>query len=301
MKDPEDELIPKQGRRSWNYRPPSRLRLLGQRVVTLSKRHSERLPFILSGLFLIAVITIISATFFTANKDSPNEGQVAPKDEEVLTADIQAQLNHGKSAELAIEKFLTAPSLQARLNLTNLNLSNRHPRSFGPSALHEPQLFYRKIGNAILMEKGNTPLYFQEIAVQSNLLPLLLIKEGEQWKVDYEAFTGYNQSSWSQLENSDAHEAEVRVSLTRGITHGPNFEDKAKWLPYKLENPNWPLPLEGFVRRGSETALYLAQIRKGTSVFGKRAILLLRREKNNQERQFEIIQVIEKGWSKLPT
>jgi len=221
----------------------------------------------------------------------------AKKETQLNNVAFKNTLRETRDAIAHAERFLKTHSLEARLQMTaNVEAPETNLAAMGPIDLREATLDYSLIGEPLMMKRSGTAMLYQEVLIGSHRLPLILINQGNDWLVDYPTLAGHNNSSWDSLQKTKPLEAKVRVSLKRGKRFSPGFEDSQVWLHYELSNPNWPLKLDGYVRRKTEPARRMAAIRNGQSPFGSQATLILQRGKKHLSRTFEITEVLADNW-----
>ena len=115
------------------------------------------------------------------------------------------------------------------------------------------------------------------------------------WKLDFDAFARTVKPSWQTLLDQSNEQALVRVFVGRDVYYNGPFGDDKQWVCYGIASPDTESLLRGYCRVNSEMATAMDQL----FVDGRklsRATLEIRRVKDGEPLQFEIIKLVSEDW-----
>ena len=118
-------------------------------------------------------------------------------------------------------------------------------------------------------------------------------------RIDWATFSRYDHRLWPAFwKERPPVEMSARVLTRRGSYYNFAFDSDEKWTCFKLESPDFPPRMQGYVRKGTEleTKIRQALARKKT----QRLILRLRRDENcpSERLQVRIIGLELVGWTR---
>lgn len=126
-------------------------------------------------------------------------------------------------------------------------------------------------------------------------LALLTPDLSGKWKMDFEAFARTVSPSWDELLVKGANQGIVRVFVGKGSYYNGPFRDESQWVSYGMVSPDIEEVLLGYCRMGSNEATVLNRLfSEGQKM--RRMTLEIKRVKEGEPRQFEIIRVMAEDW-----
>jgi hypothetical protein len=115
------------------------------------------------------------------------------------------------------------------------------------------------------------------------------------WKLDFDAFARTVTPSWQDLLEKAAEQALVRVFVGPDVYFNGPFSDDKKWVCYGIASPDTETLMRGYCRVGSDVATDMERLfLDGRKL--SRATLEIRRVKDGEALQFEIIRVVSEDW-----
>ena len=126
-------------------------------------------------------------------------------------------------------------------------------------------------------------------------LALLTPDTSGKWQVDFNAFARTCSPSWDELLVKGADQGVVRVFVGKAVYYNGPFRDEFQWVCYGMVSPDTEEVLLGYCRVESKVAATLKKLlSEGEKM--RRATLEIRRVKESEPRQFEIIRVLAQDW-----
>lgn len=126
-------------------------------------------------------------------------------------------------------------------------------------------------------------------------LALLTPDGAGKWRMDFDAFARTANPSWEELLGKGADRGVVRVFVGKAAYYNGPFHDESQWGCYGMVSPETEEVLLGYCRVESAVAATLKKLfSEGEKM--KRATLEIRRVKDGEPRQFEIIRVLAQDW-----
>jgi hypothetical protein len=274
-----------------------------------SKSNNLRAPqtvftgWLVCGVLLLA--GLIAALFWVM--------QPSGRDNKTAIADAATKnSNSGGKAATGVEP-LTA---EQALDLTQRALALRDPGKvkelfdLGPSQPQEAIEFLRGMeANDGPIQKSDWISNVDDLGQPIYVVIITSSKDGQrrqrtaaltsnpagQWRIDFEALARIVRPSWDAIINEGAEKAVVRVFVARDTYYNGAFSNEAEWTCYGIKSPDVETLLFGYCKVGSQQAKALSAIEaKGGQVFPM--TLEIRREGGPQSKQFEISQVLARGW-----
>lgn len=115
------------------------------------------------------------------------------------------------------------------------------------------------------------------------------------WKLDFDAFARTVTPSWESLLEKGAEQALVRVFVAPDVYFNGPFGDDKQWVCYGLASPDTETLMRGYCRVNSDVAATMEKLfLDGRKL--SRATLEIRRVKDGERLQFEIIRVVAEDW-----
>ena len=115
------------------------------------------------------------------------------------------------------------------------------------------------------------------------------------WKLDFDAFARITKPSWQELVDNRAEQALVRVFVGHDVYYNGPFGDDKQWVCFGVASPDTEFLLRGYCRVNSEISAAMDKLfLDGRKL--SRATLELRRVKNGEALQFEIIKLVSEDW-----
>jgi hypothetical protein len=116
-----------------------------------------------------------------------------------------------------------------------------------------------------------------------------------KWKLDFDAFARTVTPSWQDLLEKGAEQALVRVFVGADVYYNGPFGDDKQWVCYGLASPDTETLMRGYCRVNSDVAATMEKLFLDGRKLG-RATLEIRRVKDGEPLQFEIIRVVSEDW-----
>lgn len=126
-------------------------------------------------------------------------------------------------------------------------------------------------------------------------LALLTPDESGVWKVDFGAFARLVEPGWQELLENRAEQATVRVTVAPDVYYNGPFSDDKQWVCYGMVSPDIGEILRGYCRAGSPQAEAMGRLFKHGEKLS-RATIGIRRVKDGDAKQFEIINLLGDEW-----
>ena len=115
------------------------------------------------------------------------------------------------------------------------------------------------------------------------------------WKLDFDAFARTTKPSWQELLDKRAEQALVRVFVGHDVYYNGPFGDDKQWVCYGIASPDTESLLRGYCRVNSDISAAMDKLfLDGRKL--SRATLELRRVKDGEALQFEIIKLVSEDW-----
>ena len=115
------------------------------------------------------------------------------------------------------------------------------------------------------------------------------------WKLDFDAFARTVTPSWQNLLEKGADQALVRVFVGNDVYYNGPFSDDKQWVCYGLASPDMDKLLRGYCRVDSAVAAAIGKLFSDGRKLS-RATLEIRRVKEGEPLQFEIVRVVAEDW-----
>ena len=115
------------------------------------------------------------------------------------------------------------------------------------------------------------------------------------WKLDFDAFARTVKPSWQAVMDKGTEHALVRAFVGQDVYYNGPFGDDKQWVAYGIASPDTEVLLRGYCRVDSDVAAAMDKLfLDGRKL--SRATLELRRVKDGEALQFEIIRLAAEDW-----
>ncbi len=227
-----------------------------------------------------------------------------------------AELRIDHEARVRIASRFPSPGEDEALRMVKFAMANRDPAKVGElfhtgaaEAAEVIDFFERSVardgavgrsiwlssidGDGILLEGVQVSFKGNDKAAER--LALLTPDHQGIWKMDFEAFARTVRPSWQELLEKQAGQATVRVYVGHDAYFNGPFSDEKQWTCYAIASPDIDVLLRGYCKAGSvEESAIERMLADGAKLC--RATLEIRRVKDADQKQFEIIRVLAKDW-----
>jgi hypothetical protein len=124
---------------------------------------------------------------------------------------------------------------------------------------------------------------------------LVLVREPEGWRADWESWAGWSEMSWQEFRSSKPAEPKLfRVTVSDVDYYNFGFKDELEWRSYRLDSPDGENSLFGYAKRGSDTDV---RIDPRDATEGKRMLVTLKFPPDSPgDNQVLIDRIVAEGW-----
>ncbi len=192
--------------------------------------------------------------------------QASPADAEKPVEAEPANQTLIMQVEAVAKAFLEAADpAEALEQVRNPGQTEGRMKQFQGDASYQAAGFRGIVGDVLTASTRDEQVYTVQVRTDNyDLRDMALVREGGQFKVDWDSWVGWSEMPWDDFKEDKPTEPKLfRVVLSQVDYYNFGFKDDLEWSSYRLDSPDGSRTLYGYVPRTGELDQQIRPVEAG--------------------------------------